>query len=254
MENEKENKFLFIIATTLLAVLILMVLVKLFVFDKNKQEVEEIPESLIKELYSYIDINNVTNNSTYYFPHYLDNQNIDSSVVSKMTYNYIKNYDNLKIKVVNDEDKKLFTKNGTLETKISKSVFLEKAKYLVDKNNYYLEDFDIDSETSAYVSEDNVYIYKRNDIKDNEYIYYRGLMSYTVMDNNDTIKITEYYLNCNKNTKECFNGDSNNKVKSGITYSETLDPSKKTGNLVKYTHTFKKEDGHYKWVNVEPLQ
>ena len=61
MENEKENKFLFILAVTLLAVLAAMVFIKTFMFDKSKEEKIDVPESLIDELYSYIDIKNLNN-------------------------------------------------------------------------------------------------------------------------------------------------------------------------------------------------
>ena len=74
MENEKENKFLFILAVTLLAVLAAMVFIKTFMFDKSKEEKIDVPESLIDELYSYIDIKNLNNDISFYVDNYINSQ------------------------------------------------------------------------------------------------------------------------------------------------------------------------------------
>ena len=118
MKNEKENKFLFFIAVVLLAVLVLMIMVKIFIFDKNKEKLPEVPDSVINELNSYLDIKNVNNDVTFYIDQYIDSKNLGYVVIGNVAYNYIKRYDNLKIEVVSEDDKKVFNKEGVLDTKI----------------------------------------------------------------------------------------------------------------------------------------
>ena len=255
MENEKGNKFLFTIAVTLLAVLIIMVLIKTFLFDKNKKENIEVPESLINELYSYIDIKKYENDQSFYAPYYLDGQNISPLTVARMTYNYINKYDNIKFEAVTDEEKKGF-EDGNIISKIKIKTFEEESTNIINKTNFTLNyykntKFDIDDETSAFINNDYLYIYKRNDKLENNMVYYHGLVSYTLMDEGNTIVLTEYFLLCDKNTNICY--DDDNKAKNNsITYSNNLDASTMTDKLKKYSHTFKKVDEEYKWFNVEP--
>ncbi len=255
MENEKENKFLFILAVTLLAILILMVFVKIFIFDKNKEKITEVPESLIKELYSYLDVKNVNNEASFYLSEYIDSQNLSWSTISRVTYNYINKYDNLKIKSVDENDKKDFKENGTLISKIKITEFKDEILHIFKKTNLNLDEhfnrFDIDENTSAIVNTDYLFIYKRNEPIENNFIYYRGLTSYTLLDDLNKIQITEYYLACNKETKYCYDNDRYDKIANGITYVEGLDASTMTNRLKKYVHTFEKIDGNYKWINIE---
>ena len=223
MENEKENKFLFFIAVVLLAVLVLMIMVKIFIFDKNKEKLPEVPDSVINELNSYLDIKNVNNDVTFYMDQYIDSKNLGYVAIGNVAYNYIKRYDNLKIEVVSEDDKKVFNKEGVLDTKIK------------------LEDF---KKVIAPKVSNNA--------------YYHGMLSYTMMDNNNTIKITEYYLGCDKETKYCYNNQSydKNMLKKNnyVLYDDMLDVSTITEKLKKYVHTFKKVDEHYKWFSVEPVE
>lgn len=90
MKNEKENKFLFFIAVVLLAVLVLMIMVKIFIFDKNKEKLPEVPDSVINELNSYLDIKNVNNDVTFYMDQYIDSKNLSYVAIGNVAYNYIK--------------------------------------------------------------------------------------------------------------------------------------------------------------------
>ena len=64
-------------------------------------------------------------------------------------------------------------------------------------------------EADIYLSEgEYLFIYKRNEPIDSNYVSYRGLISYTLLDNANKIQLTEYYLICDKIKKICY--DSNN--------------------------------------------
>lgn len=256
MENEKENKFLFILAVTLLAVLAAMIFIKTFMFDKSKEEKIDVPESLIDELYSYIDIKNLNNEISFYVDNYINSQNLGYTTIAKMTYNYINKYDNLKIESVNDTDKSLFKEDGTLLNKIKINDFEEDVNSVISKSNFGLNEhfnkFDIDENTSAYIKGEYLFIYKRNEPIDSNYVSYRGLISYTLLDNANKIQLTEYYLICDKISKICY--DSNNEEKNTyITYSEDLNVSTMIDKLKKYVHTFEKIGEKYKWISVEGL-
>ena len=256
MENEKENKFLFILAVTLLAVLAAMIFIKTFMFDKSKEEKIDVPESLINELYSYVDIKNLNNEISFYVDNYINSQNLGYTTVAKMTYNYINKYDNLKIEAVNDVDKRLFKEDGTLLNKIKIKDFEKDVTSVILKSNFGLDEhfskFDIDENTSAYIEGEYLFIYKRNEPIDSNYVSYRGLISYTLLDNANKIQLTEYYLICDKVSKVCYDG--NNEMKNAyITNNENLNVSTMTDKLKKYVHTFEKIDEKYKWISVEGL-
>ena len=173
-----------------------------------------------------------------------------------MTYNYINKYDNLKIESVNDTDKSLFKEDGTLLNKIKINDFEEDVTSIISKSNFGLNEhfnkFDIDENTSAYIKGEYLFIYKRNEPIDSNYVSYRGLISYTLLDNANKIQLTEYYLICDKISKICY--DSNNEEKNTyITYSEDLNVSTMIDKLKKYVHTFEKIGEKYKWISVEGL-
>ena len=173
-----------------------------------------------------------------------------------MTYNYINKYDNLKIESVNDTDKSLFKEDGTLLNKIKINDFEEDVNSVISKSNFGLNEhfnkFDIDENISAYIKGEYLFIYKRNEPIDSNYVSYRGLISYTLLDNANKIQLTEYYLICDKISKICY--DSNNeKENTYITYSEDLNVSTMIDKLKKYVHTFEKIGEKYKWISVEGL-
>ena len=236
MENEKGNKFLFFIAVVLLAVLVLMIMVKIFIFDKNKEKLPEVPDSVINELNSYLDIKNVNNDVTFYMDQYIDSKNLGYVAIGNVAYNYIKRYDNLKIEVVSEDDKKVFNKEGVLDTKIKLEDFKKVIAYLFNETfDYDYTEFSIDEETSACLNGDYIFIYKLNEPKVSNNAYYHGMLSYTMMDNNNTIKITEYYLGCDKKTKYCYNNQSydKNMLKKNnyVLYDDMLDVSTITEEL-----------------------
>ena len=169
---------------------------------------------------------------------------------------YINKYDNLKIESVNDTDKSLFKEDGTLLNKIKINDFEEDVTSVISKSNFGLNEhfnkFDIDENTSAYIKGEYLFIYKRNEPIDSNYVSYRGLISYTLLDNANKIQLTEYYLICDKISKICY--DSNNEEKNTyITYSEDLNVSTMIDKLKKYVHTFEKKGEKYKWISVEGL-
>lgn len=255
MKNDNGNKFLFTIAVLLLACLVCMIFIKIFIFDKKKEDKpKDVSEDVIKELYSYLDITPINNEIIFYTNHYVKSNNLNYSTLAKTTYNYIVNYDKFKLETTTDEDQKLLDK-GTLIYKIKTETFIEETSKIFENPtltlNEHFNAFDIDEETSAKVINDYVYIYKLNDKINNDYITYRGMLSYTLTDNNNTIIITEYYLGCDKVTRKCYDVSGTNESQNLISYNENLDASTMTPKLKKYEHTFKKIDGNYKWVSVE---
>lgn len=255
MKNDYGNKFLFTIAVLLLACLVCMVFIKIFIFDKKKEDrPKEVSEDVIKEIYSYLDVTPLNNEITFYANQFIKSNNLSYQTLAKVTYNYIVNYDKFKLEATTDEDQKLIDK-GTLIYKIKTEKFIEETSKIFENPaltlNEHFNTFDINEETSAKVINDYVYIYKLNDKINNNYITYRGMLSYTLTDNNDTIIITEYYLGCDKETRKCYDTFGIQNTPNSITYNENLDASTMTPKLKKYEHTFKKIDGNYKWVSVE---
>lgn len=254
-KNKNGNKILFIIAVCLLVVLLSMVFLKLFIYketDKEYMSPKDVDPSLITKLTSYLDIANLDNEITFYAGSYVTSNNLSYSAVGKMIYNYIKLYDTNKLEVVSNKENCLY--------RIKSDEFLTYRDKLLENSNFYLDQehynsFNISDNLYAKVEGEYLYIYKK-EIEDSIYKYYHGLYSYTLMDNNNTIILTEYYIRCNKTTYTCYNNTKENpmEVNNVINYSDNFDASVVTDRLTKYNHVFKKFDGEYKWVSVDVLR
>ena len=129
-------------------------------------------------------------------------------------------------------------------------------KYIFKETNYYILDFKIDENKSAKIKDgyDYLYIYESNNELDDNIIYYKGLDSYTVENGNESIKIIEYFLKCNKTTKVCYDNEGTNEaVNNNIKYSENLNINEYKDKLKRYEHKFSYIDGHYKFVSTKEI-
>lgn len=252
-KNKNGNIILFLIAVCLLVVLLAMVFIKLFTYretDEDYKQPKDVDINVIEKLSSYIDIASLDNEVSFYNGSYITSNNLSYSAIAKMIYNYILNNDSAKLEVVSNKENCIY--------KISKDVFLSYKDKLLKSSNFYLDlehnnSFNIDTKTTARLESDNyIYIYNKEN-EENLYKYYHGLYSYTLMDNNNTIIITEYYVRCNTTTYTCYNNTKSNpmEVNNSVSYSDNFDASVLTDRLSKYNHTFEKIDGEYKWVSVD---
>ena len=222
-----------------------------FKSDDNSA-IPEIDSNLITKLYTYLPSKEIGDTQTLYNTYYLTINNISYITQGLMTYNYIINYDEFKLKTVPEEEKNNLNIEGTILYKITKEDFINALTYLFGTNErYYDTDFKINSNLKAKFKNDNYYIYEENTI--DNIIYYKGLDSYTLTDNRETIKLNEYYLRCNKETKECFDKEGSDTPVSYIRYSENLDINSIKDKIKRYEHVFKYESDHYIWISTEGI-
>lgn len=254
---KKGKKLIIYLIVIILAITIVFLFLKIFKFDKKvNTEYPEVTEADIKEIYKLIPEKNYNAGSSFYVGSYLTSNNIGYSTISLVTYNYIERTNPFKFEVITENDVNLVGKNYKLLYKINKEYFLEMVKYIFKETNYYILDFKIDENKSAKIKDgyDYLYIYESNNELDDNIIYYKGLDSYTVENGNESIKIIEYFLKCNKTTKVCYDNEGTNEaVNNNIKYSENLNINEYKDKLKRYEHKFSYIDGHYKFVSTKEI-
>lgn len=253
----KKGKKLVLYLIVIIAVIIISFLfLKIFRFDKKVNiEYPEVSESDINELYKLFPEKNLNSGTSFYIGSYLTSNNVSYSTISIVTYNYIERTNPFKFESITEEDINLVKTEHKLLYKINKDYFLETAKYIFGKTNYYIIDFKIDENKSATIRENYnyLYIYETNNKVDENIIYYKGLNSYTVENGNESIKIIEYFLKCNKTTKICYDDENSNPVVSSIKYSENLNINEYKDKIRKYEHKFSYKDGHYEYISTRQV-
>lgn len=255
MKNGK--KFVLYIIVFITALLIVFLFTKIFKFDKKiTTEYPEVTETEINELYKLFPEKNINNNTTFYMGSYVSNTNINYTDMSLIAYNYIERTDNFKFESITKEDENLVGEGYKLLYKIDKEYFLKTVEYIFGKTNYYIIDFKIDETKSAKIKDDYnyIYIYEANNSYDSNIVYFKGLESYTVENGNESIKIIEYFLKCNKTTKICYDNEGQSEsINNNITYSENLNIKDYKDKLKKYEHKFCYEDGHYRYESTKQI-
>lgn len=219
------------------AILIIFLLFKIFKFEKeDNTKYPKVTDEEVAKLYNFFPKENYNPGSTFYLDSYVPSNNLSYTLISLVTYNYIKRTYPEKIE----------------QDKIDTKYFLEMSKYLFGETNFYVVDFKIDKNTSAKVKGDYLYLYEDNNTLQDNIVYYKDMDSYTLENDNETLIIYEYFLKCNTLTKECFDTDGNNEIKNNyITYSENLDINNYKDKLKYYEHTFTYKDNHYVYVSTK---
>lgn len=247
------KKLVMYICVALIVIFVCFTFSKTFAFKNNTNtNAPEVTTDLIKELYTYLPSKEIGNTQTLYNTYYLTINNISYVTQALMVYNYLVNNDNFKFKTVNDTEKINLNIDGNILYKITKEDFLNTIYYLFGTvKNYYDTDFTINSNLKAKFFNDNYYIYE--DAKENNVVYYKELESYTVTDSRETIKLIEYYLRCDKQTKQCFDKEGSDIPVSYIKYSENLDITSIKNYLKYYEHVFEYNKDHYIWKSTQSI-
>lgn len=237
------------LVTVLCVIFAILLFIKFFTFDK-KLEALEISEEDVMSVYSLVP-DYYTYSSTFYSSlDYLAINNVSSDGIVQMTYRYLVKNDEFSFETINDTDKEKF-ESLELINKIKKSTFDNTVNKLFNEPHYTInKDVKVDSDKSLRYEENGEYLYiykNKNEVPSNIKVY-KGLYSYTLEDSNNVLKIKEYYLICNTESKECFNNESMSS-KSSITYREDLDVIEVMDRLTKFEHEFKYIDGNFKYTS-----
>ena len=223
---------------------------KLFNFEKENEEsktsIDEIGESTIKELYSYLLNDNVLEYDGVHSIHYVLGTNLGSQnarYVQATIYQYILNYDEFNLETLTQEELAQVmdnTSNCTALYKISLDAFLSAAKKVYGEEiEFRSTDFDYSQNIKAKFINDYYYIYDNNNIVEKNYIEFKDITRYALTENNTVIKIYDYYLKCDLETKQCFNDEDRADLNASIVYSDNFDINNYLNYLVTYEHSFK---------------
>ena len=156
------KKLVMYICVALIVGLICFTFSKTFAFKSDDNSaIPEIDTNLITKLYTYLPSKEIGDTQTLYNTYYLTINNISYITQGLMTYNYIINYDEFKLKTVPEEEKNNLNIEGTILYKITKKDFINALTYLFGTNErYYDTDFKINSKLKAKFKNDNYYIYE----------------------------------------------------------------------------------------------
>lgn len=247
------KKLVMYICVALIVVLVCFTFSKTFAFKNNtKTDAPEITTDLIQELYSYLPTKEIGNVQTLYNTYYLTINNISYITQALMAYNYIITYDEFKLKTVTNEENINLNLKGNILYKITKEDFVNTINQLFGTTkNYYDTDLTINSKLKVKFINDNYYIYEEP--TNNNIVYFKGLESYTVTDSRETIKLIEYYLRCDKETKLCYDKEGSDNPVSYIKYSDNLDVSSIKNHLKYYEHVFTYNKDHYIWKSTQSI-
>ena len=139
------KKLVMYICVALIVGLICFTFSKTFAFKSDDNSaIPEIDTNLITKLYTYLPSKEIGDTQTLYNTYYLTINNISYITQGLMTYNYIINYDEFKLKTVPEEEKNNLNIEGTILYKITKEDFINTLTYLFGTNKRYFDtDFKI---------------------------------------------------------------------------------------------------------------
>lgn len=246
--KDKKRIILYLV-TGLCVIFVILLFVKFFAFDM-KMEALEVSEEDVMMVYSLVPDYYTYSSTLYSSLDYLAINNVSSDGIVQMTYRYLVKNDEFSFESITESERNNF-KNLELINKIKKEKFTTTVEKLFNEPHYTInKDVKLDSDKSLRYEEDNeyLYIYKSNNEVSGNIKVYKGLYSYTLEDSNNVLKIKEYYLVCNSESKECFNNETMS-IKSNITYREDLDVIEVMDNLTKFEHEFKYVDGNFKYTS-----
>lgn len=224
--------------------------VKLFNFEKNNEEektnIDEIGEDTIQRLYSYLLNDNALEYDGVHSVHFIVSTNLanqNTRYIQAMIYQYILNYDASVLEALTKEelDKILNSDNNyTPLYKVSLNKFTEAAKIILGPDiEFKSTDFEYNKNIKVKFIDDYYYIYDNNNNLTNNYVEYKKITRYALTENNTIIKIYDYYLKCDLETKLCYNDEDRADLNNSIIYSDNFNIDNYINNLVTYEHSFK---------------
>lgn len=251
-----KEKILIGVSVFFLAIIFILLFIWIFHFEgKREEQPSIISDEYVENLYQNIVVDENYTYYTYYNGFLSRFNNLASSFVSNMAYNYLKSNNELTINLAKNElPNALLAEISDLDQivpkyKISLETFNKAIKYLYGEEvKITNESFNIDGKTKAYYTpkENYIFVYEINEIVEEPYYVYRTKESYEVRDNKETLVIYDHFIKCDKSNGLCYNDSKMSIPNRSITYSNgTLNGS--LTNLARYKHTYKLEGDHFIW-------
>ena len=246
---DRTQKTILYVTTILLAILLIIIFGKIFMFERGKEKTSgEVDSNIINKLYNYLpDSNDYQLDSIY--SRYSSFENININTIEKMIVNYLYNNEKDKLENINDNDLLNMGIDSSITEllyKVSKDNLNYGLKMVFGENrNVVFKDVSIDKQTRGKYYNDYLYIYKLIDETNTDNIVYRNISRYSI-ENDKTIKIYDSYIICDKVTMVCYSDDKKSIVNASITYSNGINFANYENNMKQYEHIFKYNNGNYK--------
>lgn len=263
------KKIIMYVIVAILVVIVSIGFVKIFAFEKEstkddiKQTYPEVNKELIDKLYSYIPISDDYERTTMYSNFYTKFQILSQDVVQSMVYNFIIKHDEFKLlgATINDLRDNNVIKSYESENDFKALYKIKLSDFENAKNRVFGKEeklisssFNITANLKAFYIEDDSYIiYEQNSNLDrDEFVVKKAYDKYILTDDNNTIKIYDYYIKCNVNTSDCYNDEKKTMGNRSIKNIDgVINFENNLSNAQGYVHTFKFEDGYYYWYSSE---
>lgn len=256
-----KKKILMYIGVIVLTVLIALLFFKLFNFEGDKEEVPEIKDEVVTELYNYLLDKNIFGSLSMYSGNYTTFNNLNPDIVSKIVYEYLLNEQPAYFEITSIdelESNNIISNNADINPlyKIKIELFNDAFKKIFGDDAVFKPvNFKYDYNIEGKINKDMTYyfVYETDDNSLNDDVVYRKMLRYSVGDNNNVIKIYDYYLRCDVNTKICYNDEKKTNKNNNILYSNNLNIDNYSNVLKTYEHTFVYSNGNYYWKSSQMI-
>ena len=258
-----KRKVVMYLLVFILVVVICLGFLKFFGFESNKNNdsSSEINEKLVLKLYSYLIDVNASKVTSMYNGNYASYNSLSYDSILIMVYEYIKTYDEFELEITTIDEllnnNIINNQNGiTPLYKIKITEFEKVFKIIFGKNEKLnLIDFTYNINTFFKLDANKMYyyVYTNNESKDNNEVVFKEMLRYAVTDNNQTVKIYDYYLKCDINSLNCYNDDKLSKLNNKIKYNSSINIDSYKNSLITYEHTFIYEDGNFHWKSSQVI-
>ena len=259
IQVKNNEKIIVILGVLIMLTFLVWIFLTVFKFEKNpKIDTFNVTDEEVAKVYEINSKETDFARYTFYSGYKIDYEDLAYDFVATLAYQELLKENKLKEDVTIDDLKEAGIAINTRDVKplykIDINSFNEKIKYIFGKDvTIENNSFKISNNLFGCISQDNenVYIYEENIDADEKYYVLKEFDSYGTKDNGQTLIIYDYFIKCNKETKDCFNDDRMAMPNHNLKYEDGSLSNSSKNNRAKYEHIYKWDNDHYYWVSSE---
>lgn len=259
IQVKNNEKIIVILGVLIMLTFLVWIFLTVFKFEKNsKIDTFNVTDEEVAKVYEINSQETDFARYTFYSGYKIDYDDLAYDYVATLAYQELLKENKLSTDVTIDDLKDAGVAINIRDVKplykITVNSFNEKIKYLFG-NNITIENtsFKINNNLFGCLSSDkeNIYIYEENSEEEEKYYVLKEFDSYGTQDNGKTLVIYDYFIKCNKETKDCFNDDRMAMPNHYLKYENNVLSNLDKSMRAKYEHTYKWDNDHYYWVSSE---
>ncbi len=257
-ENRVKHKKIIVICSVGIMVLLIIGLFPLiFNFEGNKKdEYKKINDELVNSLYANLYSDEYLSRYTFYNAYFTKYGNLARDYILKVGFKALQDNHKLQENTLTTDE---LTKENITDAKPLYKISIKDLQKVLQNIfgkdiNINYGDFAVDQKIKGHYveAEASIYIYEVDNTEENYYIF-RQKESYAI-NADKTVIIYDYFVKCNRETGLCYNDDRMANLNEKIVYENGSINTTEAGNLAKYQHKFKLENGAYYWYSSEIIE